>query len=785
MVQTDSRGIQWLLATGEQNVIAQSRNDPDDLRWSRNYSDALCGFEVTLIGTFDAVSSGGHCALKHWGPNHSGDCGYEESGECCCWYDTGMRHDGEVQLQVERPHPSNSSGYRFGGQVGAADPVNGPLYMENIGQAMDGNTIGLKWIFYPIIPNGSAHNGGIRIKMYRNLSALTGGVPNNNWVIVYDFVDNSTLDILDTTEWWSGHEGSPYEAPEEQEIEVRVSGGSSVDAEMYGGGVHVRRLTPADVQGAGQGCPAGTHYNTATGTCVPDDTSCPAGEHWDYTQMKCVLDSVPPPPPPAGEAKQTDLKLFLSGGYTNTDPKKSLGGHPSTTEFLGTKAHQILDLVTTEQMQSTMTDYHLLYLKNTNNKYTFNNIKIFIYQNTINPYDSILIGLSSVGKNYDEYPLLVDTDTPPNVTFTAADTTSNGLYVASLGPNERIGIWIKRIVNAGSPPHRGNIAKLAFDFTPSGTPSDPNVPPPTPPEQCEEGQHWDYDLNECVDDSVPPNPPPPSSVNFSIAVVSDMMCNNDWENIYDNLKAHNPVRIFCTGDFMKDGSCMIDSAQDTRDKWIITLGNHDTESSGDENEVRDFGRFPSTNYYSTTFNNVGVLVFDFNGDTTSGSQASFMQQELTRLANNPAIEWIFVLSHGPFYSTESDHGNETDMREFWHPKFDTNKVDAMFNGHNHTKEVTSLVRYNSSDSDNPIPTQTGGTYSYNRGTANHGMLFIQTGSSGDSTDSAGNEGDFMEFTSATKGYVLLEFTESGRKCTFKHMNTSDNVVYQCNITHRE
>ena len=179
-----------------------------------------------------------------------------------------------------------------------------------------------------------------------------------------------------------------------------------------------------------------------------------------------------------------------------------------------------------------------------------------------------------------------------------------------------------------------------------------------------------------------------------------------------------------------------------------------------------------------------MLVFDFNGDTISGTQATWMQTELTRLANNPAIEWLFVLTHGPFYSTESDHSNETEMREFWHPKFDSNKVDAMFNGHNHTKEVTSLVRYNPDDSDNPIPTQTGGTYSYNRGTVNHGMVYIQTGSGGDSSDNAGNEESWMEFTSEAKGYVLLDFSEEGRKCVIKHMDTNDNLLYAVTITHR-
>lgn len=769
MVQIDSRGIQWLLATGEQTVQPQTRTDANDFRWSRNYENALCGFEVTGIGTFTGVASGGHYALKHWGPNHSAPCGYEESGECCCWYDTGIRADGTVQLQTERPHPSN---HDFTLSFNAS---TGPLYKQNIGQAMDGNDIGLKWIFYPILQNGNADNGGMRLKMYSCINALSGGLPTNAWQLCYDFIDNTTMDIL-----------TNYDVPEEQEIEVRNS--DTNDTEFYGGGIHVRRLLPTDIYGGGQGCAAGTHYDTATGQCIPDSTTCPAGQHWDWTLGQCVLDAVPPPPPPSTTTKQTDLKLFLSGGLENQNPQASLGGHMSSKEFLGSYPHEILDRVSLTEMQSGMTDHHLLYLKNTNTLYAFNNIRIFVLQNTINPFDTILLGLAAAGKNMDEYPLNIDTVVPPNVSFTAADTSTTGLVVPSLGPNEKIGMWIKRVLNQGSEPHAANLAKIAFDFSPAAAPSDPNVPPIIPPVTCVTGTHWDATLNRCVDDSIPPPPPDPTDINFSVAVVSDMQCGSTFENIYSDLKTHNPVRILCSGDFLKDGNCIIDTVNDTRDKWIITMGNHDTNESQPqpetENDVRTFGRFPTQNYYTTTFNNVAVLVFDATGDTTSGAQATFMDQELQRLSNNSAIEWIFVVQHYPFYSTEGNHNNDVDQREYWHPKFDQYKVDAMFNGHNHTGEVTSLIRYNAADSDAPIITQSGGTYSYFRGTANHGMMFIQCPTAGDSNYGMGSEQDYHEFTVNNDGYILMEFSEEGRKCTFKVMNASGSAVYTCSITHR-
>jgi hypothetical protein len=330
----DTLGIKWMVGSGEQTVIEQSRDDAGDYRWSQNYGDILTGYEATLIGSFENVDSGGHCALKHWGGNHSGDCQYEEDNSCCCWYDTGIRANGDVQTEIERPHPSNDSW---------SCPE---CTMSNIGAGMDGNTIGLKWLVYPLTyPGGNVDNGGMKLKMWVDNDALDGnGRPNNNWVLVYDITDNASRGIL-----------TDYEAPEEQEIEVRVSDTDTAD--MYGGGIHVRRLRrPEDlvpcVPGGGGGggnedpvCPTGYHWDATRHLCVadgggggnpdpptpetlyndltiiynilsdsdgcicnpqpytpppppPPPPECPPGQHWDTQQLACVDDSIPPPPPP-------------------------------------------------------------------------------------------------------------------------------------------------------------------------------------------------------------------------------------------------------------------------------------------------------------------------------------------------------------------------------------------------------------------------------------------------------------------------------------------------------
>lgn len=219
----DEFGIQWMAATGSQDVVDQSRNDPDDFRWSQNFSNIENGYEATLYFTFTSVASGGHIAAKLWGPNHTSPCGYEESGDCCCWYDYGIRENGDIQLQTERPHPSNHN----------HSVPSSMQFMDNIGVSMDNRTIGLKWLIYPIQIDGDVENGGMKIKMWVDTAGFSGGKPQNVWRLA--------LDITDT-----GQILGDMPALSTQEVEIRNS--DTDDTTDYGGGVHVRYLRrPQDI----------------------------------------------------------------------------------------------------------------------------------------------------------------------------------------------------------------------------------------------------------------------------------------------------------------------------------------------------------------------------------------------------------------------------------------------------------------------------------------------------------------------------------------------------------
>ena len=194
--------------------------------------------------TVGSISSGGHFACKLWGPNHSGSCGHTEGGDCCCWYDLGVRQNGDIQQQTERPHPNNHT-------------FNKGKVLQNIGRGLGGQTTGLKWLVYPLIPGGSADNGGIKIKMWVDTSGLSNGRPQNQWRLAMDLVDNG--DIL-----------GDYDNPNfEHDLEVRNSDSSGQST--YAGGLHWRKII------AGNTDQSNTGSGTGGGTTPPTQPPPPTG----------------------------------------------------------------------------------------------------------------------------------------------------------------------------------------------------------------------------------------------------------------------------------------------------------------------------------------------------------------------------------------------------------------------------------------------------------------------------------------------------------------------------
>ncbi|MGE0172350.1 MAG: hypothetical protein AB7T49_06180 [Oligoflexales bacterium] len=212
-------GIGWFFGRGKVTTIKQSRDEADDDRWSENVDGCEIGFEATMIAKSIGIADDGHFAMKQGGSNHSGGGADKER-----WLDTGVRSDGEIQLQWEGPHPKNHD----------FELPAGKMFLKETGKALEGNWLGLKWAQVKLAgKDGSPANGGVRWMMWINTDVdQSNGKPDNSkWRQVYDFIDGKDVEVI---------QPQTFVMTGTMDVEVRRSGTKS--HEVYGGGLHVRPL---------------------------------------------------------------------------------------------------------------------------------------------------------------------------------------------------------------------------------------------------------------------------------------------------------------------------------------------------------------------------------------------------------------------------------------------------------------------------------------------------------------------------------------------------------------
>lgn len=89
---------------------------------------------------------------------------------------------------------------------------------------------------------------------------------------------------------------------------------------------------------------------------------------------------------------QSDIKFYLSGGGSNTDPNAALGGAISSTEIVDASDNNLFDDVTGDESNAGDTEYRAFYVKNTHASLTWQNVKVWIQTNTP-AGDSVEIGI--------------------------------------------------------------------------------------------------------------------------------------------------------------------------------------------------------------------------------------------------------------------------------------------------------------------------------------------------------------------------------------------------------
>ena len=145
----------------------------------------------------------------------------------------------------------------------------------------------------------------------------------------------------------------------------------------------------------------------------------------------------------------TDIKLYNSGGASNSDVNASLGGVISSVEITDNTLHNLFDKVTGAEAEAGDTEYRLIYVKNTHATLTYQGVKVYIDTNTPSAGTSVEISVAT--ETGSPTQTIANENTAPNTqTFSSAAGSANGLTIGDLAPGVCKGIWIKRIVTASA-----------------------------------------------------------------------------------------------------------------------------------------------------------------------------------------------------------------------------------------------------------------------------------------------------------------------------------------------
>lgn len=216
----------------------------------------------------------------------------------------------------------------------------------------------------------------------------------------------------------------------------------------------------------------------------------------------------------------------------------------------------------------------------------------------------------------------------------------------------------------------------------------------------------------------------PSDFNFVAA--GDWGCTDDTTDTINNILGKNPELVLGLGDYSYDedpADCWLKKVKPINDKMKIAIGNHDMEKLNVY--TNHFGL--REEYYSFNYYNVHLVALSTEIEYKPfSSQYEFIENDLSRAASDPNIDWIVVYFHKQMYTSPSNHDDYPTLRSTYHPLFNKYGVDLVLQAHNHNYERTFPIKFNSNSPSNPIATTTN-TDTY---TDPDGQIFATIGTGG-------------------------------------------------------
>jgi hypothetical protein len=192
-------------------------------------------------------------------------------------------------------------------------------------------------------------------------------------------------------------------------------------------------------------------------------------------------------------------------------------------------------------------------------------------------------------------------------------------------------------------------------------------------------------------------------------------------------------------------------------------------------------------YYSFNYQNIHFLALSteipFN---VTSAQYKFVNNDLSKAASDPNIDWIVVYFHRQMYTIPSDNRADRTLRSTYHPLFEQYGVDLVLQAHNHNYQRTFPIKFNSTSPKNPIETSTN-TTTYTD--PDDGQIFATVGTGGVNlypfTDKKATEKEQADYhVTRYLGYGILnvDITNNGTTLTGKfYANSNGTIIDQFTI----
>jgi len=276
---------------------------------------------------------------------------------------------------------------------------------------------------------------------------------------------------------------------------------------------------------------------------------------------------------------------------------------------------------------------------------------------------------------------------------------------------------------------------------------------------------------------------PNSELDFVVA--GDYGCDSKTRQTIKDMVEQDTDLAFALGDLseVKNPNCFFDivSKLDNKDKFKIALGESDTDS----NEVRSSSRFSDfvrhfdleSPFYSFDYKNVHFLAMStgksaFIPYAPGSAQYEFINDDLSRAANNTNIDWIIVYGYRPLYTSPTIHPSTEILRETYAPLFEKYGVDLVMTSHNHNYQRSYPLVYNVAHSREPIIKDVNASYYSMPGVP----IYVVVGTAGNNLYDFRGQAPFMVTQFRETGFLHVNITKAEQNIltgTFHNVGTGN------------